>query len=121
MMIYIPLGTTDIDYGWRLSEAMWLVTRPKPDSTRYYTAPRVHPETSEVYLPIDPDDTQRVDESADLTQLINMLTGLSSASREQIAFALNDQRGKSVKMAQMIPEDITPLTEWPVVEDELEY
>ena len=117
-MIYVPLGTTNIDYGWRLSEAMWLVTRPQPDSTRYYTAPRSHPETSEVYLPIDPDDTQRIDQSAELAPLIDMLTGLSSANREQIASALDAQRGQTVRMAEIIPDDITVLTEWPVVEED---
>ena len=118
-MIYLPLGTADIDYGWRLSEAMWLVTKPEPETTRYYTAPRAHPDTREVYLPIDPDDTQLVHPAANLTPLIDMLTGLSSASREQIAFALNQARGKRVQMADLIPSDITPLLEWPVIEQEM--
>lgn len=112
-MIYIPLGTTDIQYGWNLSEAMWLVTNPLPDTTKYYTSPRVHPETQEIYLPIDPDDAQLIHPDANFAPLIDLLTGLSIATREQIEETLNSSRGKRIAMKELLPPDIVPLDELP--------
>ena len=117
-MLYIPLSTQDMTYGWQLSGAMWSVTMPNPDTTQYYSAPRAHPVTGEVHLPINPDDEQRIHPDADLTNLLTALTAVSSASREQISAALKAARGTRIRMADIVPPDVTPLTEWPEPVDE---
>ena len=116
-MLYIPLSTENIDYGWQLSAAMWSVTMPDPDTTQYYSAPRAHPTTGEVHLPINADDEQRIHPDADLTGLLTALTAVSSASREQISASLEAARGTRIRMADIVPPDVTPLTAWPEPED----
>ena len=117
-MLYIPLRTQNMTYGWQLSAAMWSVTMPDPDTTQYYSAPRAHPVTGEVHLPINPDDKQRIHPDADLTGLLTALTAVSSAGREQISASLEAARGTRIRVADIVPPDVTPLTAWPEPVDE---
>lgn len=116
-MKYLPLTISDLDYGWQISAAMWAVTSPQTQTTRYYAAPRVHPENGQVYLPIPEDDTQPIHPDADLDLLAQALSNISSDSVATITATLEAKRGQSVKVIDLIPADIVLLDEWPVVEE----
>jgi len=116
MIIYIPTDTVSENFGWSLSEAMWSLSVPSNNNTtRYYCGVRVHPQTGEIYLAMDDNDTQPVHPNADVQPLIDMLTAADTQERQNLSNYLNSARGSRVKPVDLVPQSLKDraLTEWP--------
>ena len=108
-MKYLPLGTTDEQYGWQLSAAIWRLSRPEADgdsSTRYYVAPKAHPDTGYIYLPVDENDTQPVHAQADVDAILPLLTTVEGDDRDALRDSLEAAKGSRVTVIDLFPAAI---------------
>lgn len=118
MYKYIPLGTNDLQYGWKLSSAIWSAIRPFKQTTVYYTKPEIHLNTGEVHLPINPNEEKYVHVEADFEKLTSLLSNISSADKEEMLSKLERSRGHKIKLSEIIPSDVSLVDYLPEREDD---
>ena len=125
-MKYLPLGTTDESYGWQLSAAIWRLSRPEADgdsTTRYYVAPKAHPDTGYIYLPVDEGDTQPVHAQADVDAILPLLTAVEGDDRDALRDPLEAAKGNRVTVIDLFPATVRAneidSADWPEEEETL--
>ena len=100
---YLLLNTTDINYAWLLSRALWRITQPSSneDTTMYYSTPIEGPDM--VALPIG-GDSHRVHPDADLSDLLSYFQNLTTEERADVQVQFEAARGSRVTIESLLPE-----------------
>jgi len=105
-VVYLPLGTTDENYGWTFSARLWEQTRPlsvqQPEDTKYYSGVIVHPVSGDIAVSFD-GVQHLIHADADPARLTDVMT---SATPEQITETtdnVNAAKGTKVDPVTLMP------------------
>jgi hypothetical protein len=110
------LGMTSAERADAINAETWHLTRPaqyiEPDEiTRVYFTQVVHPDTGQVAIHINTEQSVYINHDVDLTELLALLPEVPQAERDGLVMFIEANKGGSVLFGQLIPSTSTQLTE----------
>lgn len=107
---------TSAERAYAINAETWHLTRPaqyiEPDEiTRVYFTQVVHPDTGQVAIHINTEQSVYINHDVDLTELLALLPEVPQAEKDGLVMLIEANKGGSVLFGQLIPSTSTQLTE----------